>query len=1481
MNPIDNLDKNKVNCLSILEGQGITNATQCLDGSCRLNGEYCNTVFECPLGFKSCGNNCILLNQKCKLNEIDIKNICEKDEVVCWDYTCASSYSLCPTRKTCSDGKILCPDGTCQSSGHCPQPILRKCIGDNSYQCPDFTCVKNKDDCHKNKVCPIGLSLCEDDNCREKCENIDNKKYKCSNGLYVNNSQLCPSEMQCPLKWIKCPQGGCSKSQENCKFIQGYKNLVCPKNKPILCPDFECVSTFSSCKENYPTCPPHKPYQCWNNECRKSSKECPTEISCPSNSPLLCSNGLCVTSINNCQEKIMDSCGLHQIRCFDGTCAPSIELCPTHSSCGKGMIKCWNGACVDSITKCFPIDSLPICPNEFSYRCPDGTCRPDKNSCSTISVCPNSFPVKCFDNSCRATIDECPEYHSCGINKVNCPDGTCAKSFDECNTIVTCDKDRPYLCYDGSCRVQLEECPKPPSCGDKMVQCPNGSCVSSRQYCKLFSPCEPNTPIRCEMNICTNDLENCNLKRECPMGYVKCSNGDCKIMSSLCEENSCPENLPYRCPEGVCVHDKKYCDADNGCPYNTPQKCIDGTCVENLDLCKKYDNETENDFCPDGSSKKIGKNNCPLVNGCPEDKRLKCADGTCVDPDTSQCSPVYCPRDTPIKCLNGLCVKKTGDCQSFPYSEDLLENGQIMCIDGRIVPSYDYCRPIFKCPIGYVKCLDNTCRQRQNLCPKNIQCPKERPYRTNYLDICSKYNDEGAPYIYCPQNQTRCESTGECIDNELFDKDKCSTPLSQIGCPNENQTRCDNGRCMNSESDCFMASKACPDDSRPFLCNNGECVSSLNNCNDDNKCGDGFIRCFNGRCVEDDEKSYDEKCTNEIGCPLNKPYRCANGECSSSQRKCEIISEDDKKVMLNTICDSSKPYLCSDYSCESDFSFCKITIQCLKGQYKCFNGYCVEKEEDCDKYKNYCPQKNPIRCPSGSCTTDILKCSESFPQESCNDGEFYCTRLGKCVVRKSECIINYKKKILKINEILSDENSGVLCYDGTIAYSGEKCPIVQSCKIGQYRCENGGCAYNKSLCISDEEYKCEKGEKKCPDGLCHKNCSEVAYQGCLVGQYLCSNGMCVESEVACAGFSMCEDPSVPYRCMNGECKSDITLCPEVEKFGSVKNISYSFNKDNQIEFDFAFDQKGRAIAKILIPSKGIQLSTKYSKINIEEVATSLITRDSLYNNTPEFLFNVSNGIEGSEGVLNYENSIMSPVFKFFSEEMSDIKFDIPALLVIEHNTYISSSLIYSDYCLGKLSNFDMKNDKINESSKWECIQRFNKNEQTEFKLKEFGVYAIILNPLREKVNYLTGDKIFIVEHLDIFLAIILLAIAFCLAASYVFSRVIRYRGKYHDNLAKMSSLKQKKNEYKQMQTDIFGQSLGDNLIGIVYSKNPGFNDEDEELKDEGGIKNEIEEIQRQCQNMELQNEKLNENLNRLKEEYNKINDELESLKDKE
>ena len=1480
INPISlvNENRNKVNCIAILRGQGITNAIECEDGSCRLNEEYCNTRFECPIGFKSCGNNCILLNEKCKL-----ENKCGEDEVLCWDYSCANTYSLCPTRKTCPKEKILCPDGTCQYSGHCPQPITRKCQ-DNKYQCPDFSCVKDKNDCKKNKICPVGQSLCEDDICRDECKIIENNQYKCSNGQYVNNSQLCPSEMECPKTWIKCPEGGCAKSLEGCNYIQVYKQLVCPKNKPILCPDYECVETFESCKKNYPICPPHKPYKCWNNECRKSFNECPTQISCPLNSPLLCTNGLCVDSINNCKEKndnVFENCknDPNKIRCFDGTCANSIDLCPTHSYCGKNKIKCWNGACVDSINNCLSVNSLEPCLGDLGYRCPDGTCRNNQESCSTMTICPSSLPIKCFDNSCRATIDECPEYESCGKNKVSCPDGTCAKSFDECNTVVTCSGERPFLCFDGSCSPQLEDCPSPPSCGSKYVQCPDGSCTTSRQFCKIFSACEAKTPVRCQVNICAEDLNRCPNpnNRECPIGYVKCLNGDCKILSSLCEENKCPSHTPYRCPEGVCVLNKNFCDDEiTGCPYNAKYKCRDGTCAKNENECdeieKKKKDEIYKDLCPDGSNKRE-KKNCPLRNGCPSDKKLKCADGSCINPDLSECPTVFCPKNKPIKCLNGLCVVKSSECPSMEKNDDILNDNLVMCLDGRKVPSYDYCRPIFECPSPYKRCMDGTCREEEN-CPKYIECPKERPFRIHDGLICSSINS--TYYTFCQNEESKCEYTGECMNNT--DKpNKCLSPLNRIGCPKENQTRCDNGRCMNSELECILSNKACPDDDKPFLCNNGQCVSDLSECKD-NECEKGFTRCYNGRCVEDNEESYMQKCTNEIGCPLNQPYRCSNGECVSSERKCKIFSEIDNNKTLNTICDSSKPYLCRDYSCVSDYKFCKYSTSVPEGYFECFNGYHVKNKQECEKYNDYCPQSIPIRCPSGSCSSNIINCPETSPKESCNEGEFYCVRLGKCVKKKSECLINYKKNS---NEFLFESQSGVLCYDGTIAQTGEKCPIVQSCKVGQFRCENGACAYNKTLCSIDNEYKCKEDEKKCPDGLCHKDCNEVAYQGCLVGEYLCSNGMCVKSEIECAGYSMCEDPSVPYRCINGECKSDITLCPEVERLSSVKNISFSFNKNNKIEFDFAFDPKGRSIGKIIILSQSIQLNTNYSKINIQEFSTSLIHNNSLYNNTPEFLYNVSNGIEGSDGVLNFENSIVAPVFKFFSEELSEIKFNIPALLILEHNIYISSSFHYSDYCLANLSNFDMKNDKLNSNgdSKWECIQRFESEEQKEFVLNEFGVYTIILNPLRNKRNYLEGGtKNFIFENMKVIIILLIIAFVIGIIIYYVFSRVMRYRGKYHENRAKIELLKQQREEYKQMQTDVFGQTLGDNLIGIVYAKNPGYNEEDEELKNVGGLENEIEEIERQCRNMEMQNERLKNNLDQLENEYKQVNAEIEEIK---
>ena len=1527
-NPIElvNSNKQKITCLNKIKAKNPTAQVYlCEDGTCRFNPEECNTIFECPFGYRSCGNKCILLSESCL-----VQTSCSYQEVLCWDLSCAKNYDLCPTRITCPKDKILCPDGSCQLTGHCTQPLTRFC-NEGQYQCPDFSCVNNKDDCKKNPVCEVGLSLCENGLCKDSCQNITEpeNKFRCQNGKFVDNSKLCPSDIFVPSGYIKCSNGGIARNRDECEYVQGGLSITCPNTKPILCPDLSCVSKSSDCNINYiPTCPTHKPYQCWNNECRRSFEECPTKVTCPIDSPVLCQNGFCVKSSDECTEKQEEKCPKY--RCFDGSCVSSIELCPTHVYCGKDQIKCWNGACVNNIEECRS-SNLDSCSNLFPYRCPDGSCRSNYQDCSSISVCPPNLPIKCFDNSCRSSINECPSYQSCGENKVSCPDGTCALSFEECNTVITCLSGSPFLCYDNTCKVQLDDCPQPPKCTKNEVLCPNGACVSSRQNCKIFDSCEWIYPIRCETNTCTDNLDKCSTRtKRCPEGYILCGNGECKTSEYLCEKFECPKNKPFMCQEGVCVHDEQLCDnKENGCPHNKPIKCDDGTCVKNAASCKAdFACSGQNQkLCPDGSCISIN-DECPLKNGCYKDRPFKCGDGTCINPLTSSCAPILCPFQNPYKCPKGNCVTKSAECANDLFENDLIDcgDGLIMCADGRCVESTDYCRPIYDCENSYWKCSDGSCRVSKDLCPKNVQCPESRPYRCD--TNCVKNSKECTAGFICPKGFVKCFNDGLC--KESIEECKKEPNTDNI-CAFMNKQLCKNGRCMNSDYDCSLVSDACPDEDQPYLCPNGECVHNLINCNNvenvNNICGEGKIMCSSGRCVEKKKEIIITQCTNNIGCPLDKPYRCSNGDCVQSERNCDVTSILEGELRSNVICDSSKPYLCGDKTCVSDTTFCKVSVDCPTGMSKCDNGYCITQEETCSKFSGYCPSANPIHCPSGTCVDDIIKCTTSFNKPTCKEGEFYCVRLNKCLKNKLDCLVYlesaiekkninennnnnnirillyedgenivkplneeelihlHKKKIVSFKEEEDEPEKdiikieGTICYDGTIATGNEKCPIVPACKIGQYRCENGACASDLSLCPVDETYQCLPGQQKCPDGLCHKDCSEVAFHGCEVNKYQCSNGQCLDDKYDCIGHSMCPDPAFPFRCMTGECKSDPEECELIERLGNVKNLTYSFNKLNRIKFNFAFDANGHDIGSIEIPGNALKLEGKYSKIYVEEVSSSLLLDTNLYNNSVEFLFNVSNSIFGSEGVLNFENSVMSPVFKFYTK--NNIEFKFSGKIDIAHNEYESSSFYYYDYCLAKLKGFDLDTDTITETEDkgWECIERQTKEGQTEFQISEFGVYAVVLNPLRNKINYF-GDstaKNFFVENVKVILIVLAVVIVIVALVFYIFVRVTRYRKKYHENKEKILLLKQQREEYENMTTDIFGQTLGDNINGIVYKANPAYTITDEIKKMGPSLEEEIEKLQNECKNVNEQNERLQKDIEESTKKYEELSESIEKM----
>ena len=59
-----------------------------------------------------------------------------------------------------------------------------------------------------------------------------------------------------------------------------------------------------------------------------------------------------------------------------------------------------------------------------------------------------------------------------------------------------------------------------------------------------------------------------------------------------------------------------------------------------------------------------------------------------------------------------------------------------------------------------------------------------------------------------------------------------------------------------------------------------------------------------------------------------------------------------------------------------------------------------------------------------------------------------------------------------------------------------------------------------------------------------------------------------------------------------------------------------------------------------------------------------------------------------------------------------------------HNEYEADGLLYYDYCLGRLKGYNLETDTIEktEENVWECVDRQTAYGQTEYQIKEFGVY---------------------------------------------------------------------------------------------------------------------------------------------------------------
>jgi len=1310
--------------------------------------------------------------------------------------------------------------------------IIVKSLSELTLNCPKERCSSNGQCVDNLSLCPIAMSCPSDF--------IKINQFTCSKESKFNVPFVCPDN------YYVCWEGTCTKDPQECPSM-----ATCPSSASVRCPDNSCVKSIDDCPK-YSDCPNFLPIRCPNGDCRRNLEDCPNIIRCPKEFGILCNDGSCRMTSDQCEIPASQTqCADQSMsRCSDGTCTSSKFLCSTPKTCPEDYVMCWNGSCAESHMNCDKpfLSQSNYCSDPLLVRCEiDGSCKKNINQCATAIICPVEYPVRCWDSSCKEKVSNCPEYQECPEGTIKCNDGSCTTST--CGTHITCSMDAPFKCFDNTCKKNPLDCPKAPDCPSKYpILCWDGSCVANRADCLPPESCPVTEPVKCPDNMCRKSVEECKVIDDCPIGFSRCTDGTCRKKLSDCPSLECPSNMPKKCANGLCVKNSNTCDFINGCPFLKPNRCSDGSCVIKESDCPappKCNGSTLR-LCPDGSCLPKSQS-CPLENGCPTYTPLRCADGSCVDPSKSNCPVAICPLETPYKCKDGLCASSLSSCQStINYAFTECEYTYYPCADGTCANSPEECRPIFNCPPGTERCNDGSCRVSLELCPIINTCPKTRTYR--------------------------CQD-GSCA----FSKDYC---LNISGCPLSTPFKCSNsGLCVKFLSECqnyeesFPSGNGC-DVKTPIKCMNGKCVSDALNCKDTNECPPGKVYCQNSgtcanrlrdcikygtscpenyvRCLKDGKckPSYDE-CINESSCPIKTPFRCIDGTCKRYPHVNNLKDAlDSEKYCESGIqCPSYKPYICADGSCVEKSSFCQSFSQCLQGQVRCFDRTCVDSEEECKNPINKCPLKNPILCNiSGKCVDSIFECQDvSCPSSA----PFKCVN-GLCETSPRNCVFNE----IYQTSICSDEE--VTCYDGSCRKSLDLCPLFPGCTDLRFpfKCPDGSCVKTKAECTGAPT--CTQDHKLCEDGLCRKECP--AYGGCPNDKpLLCPIGICVKFESECAGISNCPIDS-PIRCLDGSCANKIHECKRSKREFIGTDVLLFVSQFNTYRTQMILGEYNEIIGYIYLESdsflfkprvsediENIPDSKKYlSILKVNSIPSSLL-RDSrsTFNETrAEDVYSIFPYADAFNNfTLEYEYTILSPTIEIGFLEPDSYKILNPFILVLDYDfpdkhpkllkeikndssnatAKILDPLL--DVCLGKLN----KTTKLWDCAKSNFLTHAYQNYQLTGQVVEPGTYAVIFSPQPNK-EIIERKTNFLVKYLVIILISGGVSAVVIFIVLYIFVRIYRYRGKYKESREEAKKYQDRMQELQLIGTSYLGQTVGDNLENIVYTNNPAFKIQKDDIK---------------------------------------------------
>lgn len=570
-------------------------------------------------------------------------------------------------------------------------------------------------------------------------------------------------------------------------------------------------------------------------------------------------------------------------------------------------------------------------------------------------------------------------------------------------------------------------------------------------------------------------------------------------------------------------------------------------------------------------------------------------------------------------------------------------------------------------------------------------------------------------------------------------------------------------------------------------------------------CPSGKFRCKSQVCVDN------PKDCPILSCPINIPFKCHNGACVQDESFCDLLNG----------CPFNKPYKSKRGTCfinQSD-SDKEDDFICKNENYKkCPDGSCIEKSEDCPQ-NNGCPL-NMKKCADGSCVFEkevcsIVVCPYEYP--------FKC-RNGECRKIQSECedLLKPEAGFIYCDNIFKGKNY-FLCGDGTCAPSTDHCKPLIACPANWVMCDSLICkpTYNhcpefSKNCPSDRPIRCNTGK-------------------CEVKEANCNALICKENEFYCPKTNTCALSSV---------KCDMTLqidsCVISNK--SCDNIQISSHHDLNIKFKLSSNST-EFIGKLHVAAN--IYSTLSNRINnqIGSLTIKQITNEEInsikFNNTNTSYIDLVKVIPETDGILTYNSSILSTPFHIhidFNGRASNLDFNGTFEIknreleesvrspFLSKNTAFDNSTMTSkeesipvvykrlitpnDYCLAAYNQT---------SNYFECIDRKIKYNQNEYRINKVGLYAVILNPERSSIK---GDSNFVINNFFLVFGIFIGLMIFVALIFFIITKVLRFREKYQDTKKRVDNLKNQLLEFKEMTTDVIGQTLRDNLEGIIFTKNP-------------------------------------------------------------